>query len=101
VNFNLPVVLSLANMPKTNMEQHKILFIDHAAVMGGAELSLLDLATAYAQTSKVLLFSGGPLQNRLEKAGIQCLTSTLREDYNPWLKYQNSGIWQGELPKKQ
>lgn len=53
------------------MEQHKILFVDHAAVMGGAELSLLDLATTYAQTSKVLLFSDGPLQNRLKKAGIQ------------------------------
>ncbi len=53
------------------MKQHKILFVDHTAVMGGAELSLLDLATAYSQTSKVLLFKDGPLRNRLEKAKIQ------------------------------
>jgi glycosyltransferase involved in cell wall biosynthesis len=52
------------------MEKHKILFVDHTAVIGGAELSLLDLATAYAQTSKVLLFSDGPLRNRLKKVGI-------------------------------
>jgi glycosyltransferase involved in cell wall biosynthesis len=53
-----------------NPGQRKILFVDHTAAIGGAELSLLDLATAYAQTSKVLLFTDGPLQNRLEKAGI-------------------------------
>lgn len=48
----------------------KILFIDHTAVMGGAELSLLDLATAYAKTSKVLLFEDGPLRKRLEQSGV-------------------------------
>jgi glycosyltransferase involved in cell wall biosynthesis len=53
-----------------NPRQRKILFVDHTAAIGGAELSLLDLATAYAQTSKVLLFSDGPLHHRLEKAGI-------------------------------
>ncbi|MDJ0568227.1 MAG: glycosyltransferase family 4 protein [Pleurocapsa sp. MO_192.B19] len=53
------------------MEQHKILFVDHTAVMGGAELSLLDLATAYSQTSKVLLFKDGPLRDRLEKAEVK------------------------------
>jgi glycosyltransferase involved in cell wall biosynthesis len=53
-----------------NPGQRKILFVDHTAAIGGAELSLLDLAAAYAQTSKVLLFTDGPLQNRLEKAGI-------------------------------
>lgn len=53
------------------MKQHKILFIDHTAVMGGAELSLLDLATAYANTSKVLLFEDGTLRKRLEQAGVE------------------------------
>jgi glycosyltransferase involved in cell wall biosynthesis len=51
-------------------QQRKILFVDHTAVLGGAELSLLDLSIAYAQTSKVLLFSDGILQERLEKAGV-------------------------------
>lgn len=53
------------------MAQPKILFVDHTAVMGGAELSLLDLATAYAQTSKVILFRDGPLRKRLEKVGVK------------------------------
>jgi hypothetical protein len=53
-----------------NPGQRKILFVDHTAAIGGAELSLLDLAAAYAQTSKVLLFTDGPLQNRLKQAGI-------------------------------
>ncbi|MGF1542646.1 MAG: glycosyltransferase family 4 protein [Pleurocapsa sp.] len=53
------------------MKQHKILFVDHTAVMGGAELSLLDLATTYAATSKVLLFQDGVLRDRLERSGVQ------------------------------
>ncbi len=53
------------------MKQHRILFVDHTAVMGGAELSLLDLATAYADTSKVLLFQDGVLRERLEQAGVK------------------------------
>lgn len=53
------------------MKQHRILFVDHTAVMGGAELSLLDLATAYADTSKVLLFQDGILRQRLEQAGVE------------------------------
>ena len=48
----------------------KILFVDHTAVMGGAELSLFDLATAYAETSQVLLFEDGPLRERLDKANV-------------------------------
>ena len=53
----------------------KILFIDHTAVLGGAELSLLDLASAYSQTSKVLLFKDGPLRHRLETAGVEVKTT--------------------------
>ena len=52
------------------MGQHRILFIDHTAVMGGAELSLLDLATAYADTSKVLLYEDGTLRERLQQQGV-------------------------------
>lgn len=53
------------------MKQPKILFVDHTAVMGGAELSLFDLATAHASTSKVLLFEDGPLRKRLERSGVE------------------------------
>jgi glycosyltransferase involved in cell wall biosynthesis len=52
-------------------KQRKIFFVDHTAVMGGAELSLLDLSSAYAQESKVLLFSDGVLRDRLQKAGVE------------------------------
>ncbi len=52
------------------MEQHKIVFVDHTAVMGGAELSLLDLAAAYAETSKVLLYEDGTLRERLEQKRV-------------------------------
>ena len=52
------------------MGQRKILFVDHTAVMGGAELSLLDLATAYAATSKVLLYEDGSLRKRLQQQGV-------------------------------
>ena len=47
------------------MKHHKILFVDHTASLGGAELNLLDLATAYNQTSKVLLFDDGIFKDRL------------------------------------
>lgn len=50
--------------------RQRILFVDHAAVMGGAELSLLDLAIAYRKTSQVLLFEDGPFRERLESAGV-------------------------------
>lgn len=53
------------------MKQHRILFVDHTAVMGGAELSLLDMATAYAHSSKVLLFQTGSLQGRLKQAQVE------------------------------
>jgi glycosyltransferase involved in cell wall biosynthesis len=48
----------------------KILFVDHAAVLSGAELVLLDLAIAHRQTSQVLLFDEGPFRERLEAAGV-------------------------------
>lgn len=48
----------------------KILFLDHAAVLGGAELCLLDLAIAQRCSSQVLLFEDGPFRKRLEEAGV-------------------------------
>lgn len=38
----------------------RILFVDHAAVLGGAELSLLDIAIAYRDRGAVALFEDGP-----------------------------------------
>ncbi|MEM8676163.1 MAG: glycosyltransferase family 4 protein [Cyanobacteria bacterium P01_G01_bin.67] len=53
------------------MKQPKILFVDHTAVMGGAELSLLDLAAAYSSTCKVLLFEDGILRHRLQQVQVE------------------------------
>ena len=50
--------------------QKRVLFITHSSVLGGAELSLLDLATAYRQTSEVLLFAHGPFEDRLREREI-------------------------------
>ena len=48
----------------------RILFVDHAGVLGGAELSLLDIATHFKATSRVVLFSDGPFRERLDRAGV-------------------------------
>lgn len=42
----------------------------HAAVLGGAELSLIDLANNYRHTSEVLLFDHGPLVQILQEKAI-------------------------------
>jgi glycosyltransferase involved in cell wall biosynthesis len=48
----------------------RVLFVDHAAVLGGAELSLLDLAGGMRERATVLLFQDGPFRERLEEAGV-------------------------------
>lgn len=53
------------------MKQHRILFLNHSSVLGGGELSLLDLAEAYQASSQVLLFSDGEFSEKLRKLGIQ------------------------------
>ena len=53
------------------MKQRKIIFVDHAAVLGGAELHLLDIANAYKETSCVFLFADGAFKDKLEVAGIK------------------------------
>jgi glycosyltransferase involved in cell wall biosynthesis len=48
----------------------RILFLDHVGVLGGAELSLLDVARHFAGASRVALFEDGPFRRRLEEAGV-------------------------------
>src|SRR5690349_6081431 len=51
-----------------------ILFIDHTAELGGGEIALLDLVSNLDKAryrAIVLLFSDGPLVDRLNKAGIE------------------------------
>ena len=54
-----------------NHELAKILFVDHTAVLGGAELSLLDLVSVYGNDSEVLLFNDGALRKSLVSRGVE------------------------------
>ena len=49
----------------------RVLFVDHVGVLGGAELSLLDIAAHFKDTSRVVLFSDGPFRHRLEEADVR------------------------------
>lgn len=48
----------------------RVLFVDHAAELGGGELMLLDVAHAYRDTSLVTLFADGPFRTALATAGV-------------------------------
>lgn len=48
----------------------EILFLDHAGVMGGAELYLLDVAHAFRSSCRVLLFEEGPFLDALHARGV-------------------------------
>lgn len=73
-NISLPY--PSAFMPLPPSQRARVLFVDHTAVMGGGELSLLDLATAYQDTSQVLLFDQGPFVNRLREAGVNVIVKS-------------------------
>src|SRR5687767_6528151 len=49
----------------------RVLFVDHSAVLGGGELSLLDISRRYRETSTVLLLSDGPFRDLLQSAGVR------------------------------
>jgi glycosyltransferase involved in cell wall biosynthesis len=49
----------------------RVLFLDHAGVLGGAELAILDVARAYRETSTVALFADGPFRRLLASEGIR------------------------------
>lgn len=49
----------------------RVLFVDHVGVLGGAELSLLDIARHHRARSRVVLFEDGPFRERLEAAGVR------------------------------
>ncbi|HEY0777462.1 MAG TPA: glycosyltransferase [Gemmatirosa sp.] len=49
----------------------RVLFLDHAGVLGGAELSLLDIARHHAAESTVALLADGPFRARLTQAGVR------------------------------
>jgi glycosyltransferase involved in cell wall biosynthesis len=56
----------------TTSEQRRdrVLFVDHAGVLGGAELSLLDVASAMGTNAAVALLADGPFRTALEERGV-------------------------------
>ena len=51
-------------------KQPRVLFVDHAGVLGGAELYLLDVVRHFRRTARVVLFEDGPFRKRLEEEGV-------------------------------
>jgi len=68
----------------------KILFLDQSGQLGGAELSLLDVASPYRRDCLVGIFQDGPFHEALEQRDIpvQVLTHQL-----PQIR-KESGLWQ-------
>ena len=52
----------------------RILFVDHTAALGGAELSLLDIAVAFRERGAVALFEDGPFAAALVSEDVALLT---------------------------
>ena len=55
------------------MTTPSVLFVDHAAVMGGAQHSLLDIAEAFCDRSAIALLEDGPFATALESRGVRVL----------------------------
>ncbi len=53
-----------------SQDRPRVLFVDHTAALGGAELCLLDTARGAGEESAVILFEDGPLANRLRDNGV-------------------------------
>ncbi|MEP6617721.1 MAG: glycosyltransferase [bacterium] len=57
-------------MSRASTPEGRILFVDHAAVLGGAELSLLDIATHFRDRGAVVLFEDGLFAQALVARGV-------------------------------
>ena len=55
----------------------RILFVDHAGVMGGAEFSLLDIISAFGRQAAVVLLADGPFRTELERRGVSVVVDPL------------------------
>ena len=51
-------------------EQPRLLFIDQSGELGGAELSLLDIASHFRDRAEVVTFADGPFPDRLRERGV-------------------------------
>ncbi len=68
-----------------------VLFLDQSGKLGGAELSLLDVAKAFNPNSMVVLFQDGPFRHRLESDGITVRVLKARSLDSR----KDGGLWKG------
>lgn len=69
----------------------RILFVDHAGVLGGGELSLLDVARHFRASSRAVLFEDGPFREALEEAGVD--TAVLAAPASLQTVSRDGGLW--------
>ncbi|WP_206997188.1 glycosyltransferase family 4 protein [Trinickia mobilis] len=62
--------LAVPAAARETASQVKVLAVDQTGSLGGAELSLLEIAKNLKETMKVVLFSDGPFRIALEEAGV-------------------------------
>jgi glycosyltransferase involved in cell wall biosynthesis len=53
------------------MSKHKVLFVNHVGALAGAEYCCLAIASAYRETSKMLLLEDGPFHKVLKDEGVK------------------------------
>jgi glycosyltransferase involved in cell wall biosynthesis len=78
----------------------RVLFIDHVGTLGGGELSLVDVARAYRETSTFVLLADGPFRERLVSEGVRvevidggnALHAVRRESKWPGLKAASRAV---------
>lgn len=75
------------------MDAPRILFVDHAGVLGGAELYLLDVARHYRDDATVVLFENGPFYDRLAESGVSAKVLSAARSFQSMQK--KAGLWQG------
>lgn len=75
------------------MSAPSVLFMDHAGVLGGAELYLLDVVRPLAN-AHVALFEDGPFAQRLNDAGVSV---EVLPSASSFLQVQKSGTWHAAL----
>jgi glycosyltransferase involved in cell wall biosynthesis len=68
------------------------LFVDHAGVLGGAELTLLALARRYRDRSTVLLLSDGPFREALVASGVPVSVVAAQSRFT---RIRRDGRWPG------
>ena len=56
--------------PSRDLHSSRVLFVDHTAVLGGAQLSLLDIAIGLRQRGAIALFEAGPFSDALVASGV-------------------------------